>query len=215
MTRLILIDTETNGLPKSRYAPVTEPGAWPSILQLSWAIYNLEGSVLSLESSRDIGLALDPAEPWNAGAAAIHGISEREARSGESVEKALAAFQAALKSADYVIAHNLSFDRSVLRAAGYKVGLRDLWPAKMKELCTMKATRDLLKLPASAKQAQYSDLSPYKAPRLDELYTWLYGSVYDVSGAVLHTAVADVDCLARCLSALLGRGLLTLSPSSE
>jgi len=217
--KIIILDTETNGLPKNRYAPISEPGNYPAILQLSWTIYKVEGRTLTTLSSRDIGLALDPSIPWDAGAAKIHGIPERIARSGTPLTKALLEFREAIYSVDVAVAHNLAFDKTVLRAAGFAAAaaaasaaatteLRSLWPPTIKEFCTMTATRDLVRIPATAKQAQYADLGRYKAPKLNELYTWLYGHVYDMSGSVLHTAASDTHCLAQCLTALLRRGHL-------
>jgi len=204
--KILLLDTETNGLPKVKYAPASDFANFPAILQLSWAIYTDE---LTHIESKDYGLTLPPGVPWNTGAAAVHGISEMEARHGVAAAVALRELAVALRSVDLVVAHNLAFDKEIIRAAGYREGIRDLWPA-VRELCTMRATTPIVKLPATAKQAQYPELGPYKAPRLNELYTWLYGHVYDMSGAVLHTAATDVHCLAECLRALLFRGLITL-----
>lgn len=212
--KIIILDTETNGLPKNRYAPISEPGNYPAILQLSWTIYKVEGRTLTALSNRDIGIALDPSVAWDAGAAKIHGIPERIARSGTPVTKALLDFREAIYSVDVAVAHNLAFDKTVLRAAGFAASnpeLRSLWPPTIKEFCTMTATRDLVRIPATAKQAQYADLGRYKAPKLNELYTWLYGHVYDMSGSVLHTAASDTHCLAQCLSALLRRGHLDVA----
>jgi len=210
--KILILDTETNGLPKNRYAPISEPGNFPAILQLSWTIYTVDGRTLTTVSSRDIGLALDPSIPWDTGAAKIHGIPERIARSGTPVATALRDLRTALYSVDVVVAHNLSFDKTVLRAAAFAAAaaedLRSLWPPTIKEFCTMTATRDLVRIPATAKQAQYAELGRFKAPRLNELYTWLYGHVYDMSGSVLHTAASDTHCLAQCLAALLRRGHL-------
>ena len=206
--KLLLLDTETNGLPRNRYAPISEPGAYPAILQLSWAIYTVVGKTLIPGPQRDIGLALPPSVPWDTGAAAIHGISEVEARSGTLPAEALADLATALNSVDAVVAHNLAFDKSVIRAAGYAVGLRTLWPLGVQEFCTMKSTKDLVCIPATAKQAQYAELGAYKAPKLNELYGWLYGHAYDISGATLHSAASDTHCLARCMAGLLRRGHL-------
>ncbi len=74
----------------------------------------------------------------------------------------------------------------------------------------MRSTVSLVQIPATAKQARYADLGPYKAPKLNELYAWLYGHAYDISGAVLHTAKSDTHCLALCLAGLLEKGLLTI-----
>lgn len=206
--KLLLLDTETNGLPRNRYAPISEPGAYPAILQLSWAMYTVVGKTLVPGAQKDIGLALHPSIAWDTGAAAIHGISEVEARTGTAPAEALAELATALRSVDAVVAHNLAFDKSVLRAAGYTEGLRTLWPLGIQEFCTMKTTKDLVCIPATAKQAQYAELGAYKAPKLNELHAWLYGHAYDISGATLHSAASDTHCLARCIAGLLKKGHL-------
>jgi len=223
---VLLLDTETNGLPKNRYAPISEPGAYPAILQLSWSIFEIEGRTLRSVATRDIGLALHPSEAWDTGAAKIHGITEIEARGGTPALSALLELRSALQGVDVVIAHNLGFDKSVIRAAGYTeagrhpdkaADLRSIWPlpAEIKELCTMKSTRDLVRIPATAKQAQYADLGRFKAPKLNELYAWLYGHVYDISGATLHSAKSDTHCLAQCLAGLLRKGLYEVAPETK
>ena len=225
---VLLLDTETNGLPKNRYAPISEPGAYPAILQMSWSIFEIEGRTLRSVATRDIGIALHPSEAWDTGAAKIHGLSEIEARGGTPAVSALLELRTALQAVDVVIAHNLSFDKSVIRAAGYTeagrhpdnaADLRSIWPQpsqnEIKEFCTMKSTRDLVRIPATAKQAQYADLGRFKAPKLNELYAWLYGHVYDISGATLHSAKSDTHCLAQCLAGLLRRGLYEVAPETK
>jgi len=214
-TTILILDTETNGLPKNRYAPASEYASYPAILQLSWAIYTIEDGQLKPGLSRDVGLSLHPSISWDAGAAKIHGISEVEARHGTPAAEALTDLRDALRSVNVVVAHNLAFDKPVIRAAGYAEAsrgadtlLRSIWPPEIKEFCTMRGTRDLVKIPATAKQAQYVDLGLYKAPRLNELYAWLYGHTYDVSGATMHNAKNDTHCLSQCITRLLEKGLI-------
>ena len=210
--RILLLDTETNGLPRNRYAPIAIAGNWPAVLQLSWGVYELapDSRTLITGEKRDIGLALDPAIPWDTGAAAIHGISEAEARRGTPPLRAFTELYRVLREVDVVVAHNLSFDKPVLRAAAYAVGLKDLWPAAtIQEFCTMEATRGILRLPLPSAPTS----GRFKAPRLNELYTWLYGHVYDMSGAVLHTAASDTHCLEQCLQGLLQRGIVRVDAS--
>jgi len=206
--RILLLDTETNGLPKNRYAPISEPG-WPAILQLSWAIYSVEedGRMIA-EAKQDVGVSLDPAIPWDAGAAKIHGLSEYEGRHGTPAITVLTELAAALRTVDVVVAHNLEFDKPVIRAAAYTIGIRDLWPpqTQIKEFCTMRATTDIVCIPPTAKQAAYN-ISKYKSPRLSELFQWLFNASFDISGSVLHSAKGDVHCLAMCVGELLRRGL--------
>ena len=213
---ILLLDTETNGLPKNRYAPVAEFTNWPAILQLSWAIYRIspDGSMEELES-RDVGVSLDPGISWDAGAAKIHGLSEYEGRNGTPASQALGDLADAIRRVDVIVAHNLDFDKSVIRAAGYAEafkapaadGLRALWPSRIKEFCSMRATTDIVCLPPTAKQTAYN-ISKYKSPRLSELHQWIFGTAYDISGSFLHSAKGDVHCLARCVGELLRRGLI-------
>jgi DNA polymerase III epsilon subunit-like protein len=214
--KILILDTETNGLPKNRYAPISMTDAWPAILQLSWGIYTITGKTLTTVSTRNIGVALHPSIAWDTGAAAIHGLSEMEARHGTPAATALRELGAALRSVNAIVAHNLAFDKPVIRAAAYAeadrgaADLRDIWPADVAELCTMRATQNLLQLPSPYYGA---DSGKFKAPKLNELYAWLYGHVYDISGGTLHTARSDTHCLAHCIAGLLRKGFLTVTDS--
>lgn len=221
---ILLLDTETNGLPANRYAPVSMSQAWPHLLQLSWSIFRTgtlgAGSGawnLHSEKNKDLSVALPPDVAWNTGAAAIHGMTEEEARAGTPVREALLELAKDLASVDVIVAHNLAFDKPVLRAAAYRLGLRDFWPgadAGIQELCTMVTTRGLLKLPYPDPKPGapvFERSNPYKPPKMNELYTWLYGHVYDLSGGsftALHSARTDTHCLSRCLSRLMRKGHL-------
>jgi DNA polymerase-3 subunit epsilon len=208
MTTLLLLDTETNGLPRNRQAPYTMTDCWPAVLQLSWAEYTVSGKTLVAGTKRDIGVALAPEIPWDADAAKIHGISEVEGRCGTPATEALIELAAALRRCDVIVAHNMAFDKPVLRAAAYAEAarggpatLRELWPSGKQEFCTMRETRDLLRLPSPN-----DPLGRWKSPRLNELYTWIYGHAYDISGASLHSARSDTHCLAQCIAGLLRKG---------
>jgi hypothetical protein len=209
--RILLLDTETNGLPKNRFAPPSQWDAYPAILQLSWVICVVEGRTMRTESKRDIGLALHPSIPWDTGAAAIHGLSEAEARRGTPAVEALTEFATAIKGVDVVVAHNLSFDKPVIRAAAYAEAdrggpgsLRYLWPNSVGEFCTMQSLRDVIRIPSPSPDAK----KPFKVPKLSEVYAWLYGHAYDISGGIMHTSRADTHCLSACMTGLLRRGLV-------
>jgi DNA polymerase III epsilon subunit-like protein len=216
--RILLLDTETNGLPKNRYAPISEAGVWPAILQLSWTEATITGSTMKIGASRDIGVALHPSIAWDADAAKIHGLTEVEVRQGLGADEALRALGAALRETDVVVAHNLAFDKPVIRAAAYAewvrgggADLREIWPRGLQEFCTMTNTRDLVCIPSLYYGAESGK---FKSPRLNELYAWLYGHVYDISGAVLHNSRSDTHCLAQCLSGLLRRGHVVVEDRS-
>jgi len=216
--KILLIDTETNGLPVNRYAPPSEWAGFPALIQISWLIYSpdLESRCLGQPlARRDITVRLPPGTPWNTEAAAIHGMSQEAVLNGLPITVALMELYEVMRSVDCICAHNLAFDRSVIRAAGYAAAdrggpreLRGIWPRGLIELCTMNVTRDLMRLTPGP------DGTRWKAPRLGELYAWLYGHRYDISGAVLHSARSDVHCLAQCLSGLLRRDYLRFDRST-
>ncbi len=221
--RILLLDTETNGLPKNRYAPVSEPDNWPAILQLSWTAFTVMAgagaggtTTLRQEATRNIGLTLHPSIPWNAAAAAIHGVSEAEARRGTPAATALLELGEALRRCNVVVAHNMSFDKPVIRAAAYAewlrggdVALRSIWPeaGQIQDFCTMMETRSILRIPSP-----YDPTSgKFKVPKLNELYAWLFGHPYDISGATLHSSISDTHCLEQCVRMMLRRGILVVS----
>lgn len=216
--RVLLLDTETNGLPLNRQAPPARWEFYPALLQISWAIYEIEGPYFRPGPKRDIGVALHPSIPWNAGAARVHGISEAEARCGTPAAKALQELAAALREVSIVVAHNMEFDKPIIRAAGYAEAdrggdpaLRSLWPTDIQELCTMRTTKNIIKIPSPYYADKPDAGIRYKVPKLNEVYTWLYGHPYDVSGASLHNAKSDTHCLAQCVSGLLRKGYATIT----
>jgi DNA polymerase III epsilon subunit-like protein len=212
--RILLLDTETNGLPLNRFAPPSQWDAYPAILQLSWTVYVVEGRTMRTETKRDIGIALHPSIPWNTGAAAVHGLSEAEARRGTPAAEALVELASALRGVQVVVAHNLSFDKPVIRAAAYAeadrggpASLRYIWPTGLHEFCTMRELRNIVRIPSPSPEAR----EPFKAPKLSEVYAWIYGHTFDISGGYLHSARADTYCLASCMSGLLRRGIVRVA----
>ena len=224
--RILIIDTETNGLPTNRWASPSNYRVFPAILQISWRIYNVvQANEMICLTNRTYNVHLPDDIPWNKQSSEIHGISEVDARRGRSAQIVLLELAQHLRTVDVIIAHNLSFDDPIIRAAGYRVAaqiassgattrnrariikqLTHQWP-NCNTLCTMNNMRDIMKLPASAKQLQYKSLGPYKSPSLGEMYEWLFGHPYR---GIRHSASADVDCLSECISKIISRNLFQM-----
>ncbi len=190
MSRFLVFDCETTGLPIRRNITYRDVEAWPRLVQLAWAVYDPWGKPERSECRiiRPDGFLI-PAE-----AARIHGITqERALAEGEASGLVLEAFAAALNEPlDAVIAHNLEYDSGVVGAELLRAGL----PIRLFErpgLCTMRTTTDLVRLPG-----------PYgfKWPKLEELHAFLFGDTYE--GA--HDAALDVEAAARCFFELQRRG---------
>ena len=107
---------------------------------------------------------------------------------------ALTELSSAVAQAQVVIAHNASFDGSVIAAEYLRLGLKP--PFRRKDIiCTMKESTDYCRLPGP-----YG----YKWPTLEELHN----SLFSTSFSEAHDAGADVAACARCFFELKNRGVI-------
>jgi DNA polymerase III epsilon subunit-like protein len=213
--RLLLFDTETNGLPVKMYESFYKTENWPRILQIAWQILVLseDGESFVATEHENFYITPDPAMTWDSEAAAIHGITrEMLETQGRPLAEALAAFRAAASSTDVWIAHNIAFDAPVVMAeyvrlggggGGSSSGEIDLSWLPPVQYCTCDGTRAFCKLPT----IYATPRNPYKRPKLSELHTVLFGGpgIY-----AAHNAAGDVACLSACVQELLRRRLVPL-----
>ncbi|MEM0999836.1 MAG: 3'-5' exonuclease [Bacteroidota bacterium] len=177
----LFFDTETTGLPKNWKAPVTDVDNWPRLVQLAWIAADADGQELERYESivKPEGFTVPEAS------AQIHGITTARARTeGQPVNEVLGSFIAAVEAAQYVVAHNLSYDEAVIGAELVRSGLsHSLWHRE--RICTKMEATDFCALPG-----KYG----YKWPTLEELHTKLFGG--SVPNA--HNALADVEATVHC-----------------
>ena len=189
----LIVDCETSGLPRNWKAPVTDVANWPRAVQIGWALFDAQHARVLAETRivRPVGFTI-PAD-----AARIHGITtERAMAEGSPIADVLADLATAAASAKVVVAHNASFDGSVIGAEYLRLGQKPPFsPGTM--TCTMRQSVDFCRLPG-----QYG----YKWPTLEELYRVLHGTGF--SGA--HDAGADVAACAACFFELEKRGVITV-----
>jgi DNA polymerase III epsilon subunit-like protein len=205
--RVLLFDTETNGLPKSWNAPVSRLENWPAIISIAWQIWDISGSSAHKISAANELVAPQESIVWDTGAMAIHGISKDHARvSGRPGSQVYSEFMDAAKSVDVIVAHNLRFDKSVVLAECYRLNASmrlDWWPRI--EYCTCNNTKVLLKLPG----IRPTPHDPYKMPKLTELYKFLFDRDATV---VLHSAAGDCEALTQCFLELVRRRFIDVEP---
>jgi len=191
----LVVDCETNGLPRNWRAPVNDVANWPRAVQIGWALYDAQQARVLAESRivRPEGFTI-PAD-----AVRIHGITtERAVAEGRPIAEVLGDLSSAASSAKVFVAHNASFDASVIGAEYLRLKLKPPFsPQSM--ICTMRGSADFCRLPGP-----YG----YKWPTLDELYSLLHGTGF--SGA--HEAGADVAACAACFFELVKRGVITVRP---
>ena len=182
---ILVFDTETTGMVDWRHPE--DPEEQPHLVQLgmllvdarSWQPIAQHACLVALEP----GVAMEP------GALAAHGISEARCRDeGVPLQQACDLFVKAARQADRLVAHNLSFDRIVMRAACERVGADLHWLTAVPGYCTMEASTPILGLPGKRGN---------KWPTLAEAYAFFVGQ--PLEGA--HDAFVDA---AACLAIYRG-----------
>ena len=187
----LIFDTETTGLPVSWKAPVSDVDNWPRLVQLAWAAFDTHGDRTGARSYviRPHGFTIPKS------AERIHGISTGKAkRIGIPIAKALNQFAQALSNASVVVAHNISFDASVVGAEFHRLEIRHQFCGKT-HVCTKESATEFCRLPG-----------PYgfKWPTLPELHLKLFGK----SAKEAHDAAVDVATCAKCLFELKRRRII-------
>lgn len=177
----LVFDTETTGLPTARGRPAEDVDVWPRVVQLGWGLFDDEGVELELHAPviRPDGFVI-PAD-----AARIHGITTAHAlKQGVELRQALTDFVGSVRTARVVVAHNLEFDRNVVRAEIIRLGLDD--PLRgAKGVCTQRGSTDFCAIPGN-----YG----FKWPTLAELHSRLFGEPHIEA----HEAAVDLRACARC-----------------
>jgi DNA polymerase-3 subunit alpha len=203
--RVLIFDTETNGLPRSWNASPYKTENWPIILTLAWQLWEVGAETPPKFLEKDSYL-FAPSESviWDNEAETIHGISrDRALAHGVSKATALPEFVKIVRSVDLIVAHNMAFDKTVLLCELIRLDSRfvmDWWPRF--EYCTCEGTKTLCALPpAGGKRINPKD--PYKKPKLVELYRFLFpGNIADFP---FHSAEGDTECLTQCFLELVRR----------
>ena len=191
---ILVFDTETTGLPISWKAPVSDLSNWPRLVQIAWILYDIEGNELEAEEYiiKPEGFII-PKEVEK-----IHGISQHKAeKEGESLTFVLKEFLSVLDKAEYLVAHNISFDEKIVGAEILRQKIQYNRVKNVKKICTKEVSTDYCKIPGN-----YG----YKWPNLGELYKILFNTDFEDA----HRADVDVKACAACFFELKKRGVINL-----
>lgn len=177
----LFFDTETTGLPKNWKAPVSDLNNWPRLVQLAYLFYDTNGKIISAKDYiiKPDGFTI-PTD-----SSRIHGIStERANKEGQPLLTVLQAFQSLINEAEYLVAHNMSFDEKIVGAEFIRNKMIDSIAPKRK-ICTMLSTTNFCAI-----DGPYG----YKWPKLTELHNKLFKTGFDES----HNAAVDINATAKC-----------------
>lgn len=177
----LFFDTETTGLPKRWKAPVIDLNNWPRLVQLAYLFFDSKGNKITGGDYiiKPEGFTI-PIE-----ASRIHGIStERAYQEGKPIQTVLKDFKSLIDEAEYLVAHNMSFDEKIVGAEFLRNQMQDSIAPKRK-ICTMQSTTNFCAI-----NGPYG----YKWPKLSELHYKLFRTDFEEA----HNASADIQATARC-----------------
>jgi DNA polymerase III epsilon subunit-like protein len=183
--KFLFFDTETTG-KADFHAPPSAPQQ-PRLVQLAALLVEAGAGDGGVAATREVAALNVMIRPAGFGiplaASAIHGITTAQAaRCGVDLLSALALFGELARAADFLVAHNIQFDRLVMESEFHRTG--GLLPER-RERCTMKAMTPVCALPGQH--------GSYKWPKLQEAYQHCFQRKF--AGA--HGALADARACAE------------------
>ena len=187
--KFVVFDTETNGLYKKGF-PMSQQ---PYILQLSWLVIkdNKNATIKDffIKIPEDIEI---PKEATN-----INGITKEYLNEhGVDIHIALQEFMNDISNADFLVAHNISFDENMVNLEFASLNMRsniidNMIPHNCKKYCTMMNGKLICNIERVNRYGKY-----IKYPKLSELYTKFFPNEEEVEN--LHNSKVDVICTSRC-----------------
>jgi DNA polymerase III alpha subunit (gram-positive type) len=177
----LFFDTETTGLPGNYKAPASDTDNWPRMVQIAWRLIDKKGNELDAQDFiiKPEGYTI-PKE-----ASKVHRITtERAVREGVGLMEILEVFSQLINDANYLVAHNISFDEKIIGSEFYRKNVPNKLN-KIEKICTMHSTTNFCQIPGN-----YG----YKWPKLQELHYKLFGEEFEEA----HDAAADIDATVKC-----------------
>ena len=152
--KVLVFDTETTGLIQDYRASLYDTKLYPYIVQLSWLLFDTESH--KLMNVGDYILKLPHNIKISDESAKIHGITNAiMKRKGVEPKHALQAFIKDLRQTDVCVAHNIRFDKRMVRIEFIRNKMIDfMYKGKHKLCCTMTTSIDICKIPRISKLQQ-------------------------------------------------------------
>jgi DNA polymerase-3 subunit epsilon len=179
----LVFDTETsNGFPRKN---VDNCNQKCSIVQLAFLVADKKFNVVTSQN-----FLLQQDRPICKESQAIHQKTDDMCEKyGVKKDFILKQFFHWCEKSEHLIAHNISFDLTMINIECAKLNLEPRYP--LKKWCTMQLTKNIIKLPPTEKQIK-AGFTDYKSPSLKGAYNFMFGKDFDNA----HDALADVKaCL--------------------
>lgn len=173
--KILAIDTETTGKPISWHGAVNDLDNWPRIIELAWELFDENGRTIQEKSFliKPDGWKVPDGEFWQE-----HGFTTEKCEAeGTAMPEVLNYFIAAVRTADIMVAHNMSFDYPIINCEMLRYGKR---AKRIETYCTKEESTPICGILGPAGKNKW--------PTLAEAYTFFTGKQPENA----HHALADV-----------------------
>ena len=190
--KLLVFDTETNGLPKNINDSIFNSSSFPHMLQLSYILYETDNYTIIKSSNKYIKNVTNNEDSFK-----INKISQTMIDNGNDIKSVLLDFINTIKLCDMIVAHNYKFDKRIIMAecARHNLFYKLNFNIKNKKYyCTMLETIEICKIPS-----MYNNNS-YKYPKLIELHEKLFNEPINQN---LHNSFVDSIFTLKCFIKLI------------
>jgi len=205
--KVLIFDTETTGLPKTKIISQETLEKWPHILQFSFIMFDTDKSSIK---SKDFIIKLPDNIEISQESTNIHGITtEISNEKGVDITISINSFFEYLEEAELLVGHNISFDINMIYIELLRIiynkeySQKDIFDFKTnlhkitnyKNIyCTMQETIDLCSIKKVNKKGEEFN----KFPKLTELHEKLF----DTIPKNLHNSFVDILVTLRCFMQL-------------
>lgn len=190
--KVLVFDTETTGLPVNNPS-IYQTSAWPHVIQLSYILYDTDKNkiIASQDNIVNIPKCVDISQE----SIDVHGITRKDTdRRGYEMKGLLETFQTCLENSDFIVAHNIQFDKKILMVEGIRNKIK-LNFDKPQEYCTMKNGSHICKIERVNNRGE----KYFKYPKLAELHK----TIFDTEPNNLHNAFVDILICLRCFHKMI------------
>lgn len=196
---IIVFDTETTGLPKSKDINISQQHLWPHIVQFSYIIYDLGSFNILKTRDHIINLSSEITIPDEC--VKIHNITNDMAHCSDVYLKdVLKEFMNDVIQTNIVIGHNISFDLNMIKIELLRL-IDKTKNSEFKKMlfyiqntdklyCTMKSMVDTCRIERKRKNGSIY----FKYPSLSELHEHLFAVIPNK----LHNSLMDILITLRC-----------------
>jgi DNA polymerase-3 subunit alpha len=201
--KVLVFDTETSGLPKSKIINHSTQHLWPFIVQFSYVIF--DDTSKNIIKIQDKIIKVKTYNVISEESIKFHGITnEISDTKGVNLIDVLTEFLSDLNKIDLIVGHNIEFDISMIKVELLRIvneyekdeTVKEKLKSQLeliinsdKVYCTMQKSIDMCKIERENSRGKY-----FKFPSLTELHEKLF----NVKPQSLHNSLNDVLITLRC-----------------